>query len=297
MSNTITDCGPGIGERRAAGDGEIGLGAAVDDLELEAELVAHPGDEGRAVLGEPAGLGGDEPGAQRRAGPRSLSRQIRSASRVRSIAPSLRLLPCAEALAEPHDAREGIDDAEAEMRRLGDEQAAIVGAEVERRIGAGRGRGGSARGAAPAGSPPKGTWRAMPRPRPPLSRRALRPSRRSLPSNPAQHNPLPPADRRAAARRTRVASGSRSCQGRAAGYPAATRRAPSGGGLRGRLAARGARAARCRAPERRGAGRLIDLVEARPQHLRREGLGDDLVDAERDRPVDHVALRLATASG
>ena len=40
-----------------------------------------------------------------------------------------------KALAEPHDAREGVDDAElARPRRLGDQQAAIVGAEVERGI-------------------------------------------------------------------------------------------------------------------------------------------------------------------
>ncbi len=38
-------------------------------------------------------------------------------------------------LAEADDAREGIDDAElARTRRLGDQQAAIVGAEIERRI-------------------------------------------------------------------------------------------------------------------------------------------------------------------
>ena len=37
----------------------------------------------------------------------------------------------ADALAEPDDAREGVDDAEAVVARRGDQQAAIVGAEIE----------------------------------------------------------------------------------------------------------------------------------------------------------------------
>ena len=49
-----------IGQRRAAGDGEIGLGPPVDDLEVEAEFRAHPIDEGGAVRGEAAGFRGDE---------------------------------------------------------------------------------------------------------------------------------------------------------------------------------------------------------------------------------------------
>ena len=43
MSKTMTDCAFGIGERRAAGDGEIRFGAAIDDFEIEAKLLARPG--------------------------------------------------------------------------------------------------------------------------------------------------------------------------------------------------------------------------------------------------------------
>ena len=64
---------------------------------------------------------------------RNLSPQIFSASTARSIAgwPSRPL--AVEPLAQPHDARKGIDDAElAGPRRHRDQQPAIVGAEVER---------------------------------------------------------------------------------------------------------------------------------------------------------------------
>src|SRR6202012_5816719 len=40
-----------------------------------------------------------------------------------------------DALAEPDDAREGVDHAKTAAGRPGDQQAAIVGAEIERRIG------------------------------------------------------------------------------------------------------------------------------------------------------------------
>ena len=51
----------------------------------------------------------------------------------RGLAQAVRV---AEPLAETDDAREGVDDPEAVRGRLGDQQAAIVGAEVEGRIGA-----------------------------------------------------------------------------------------------------------------------------------------------------------------
>ena len=72
--------------------------------------------------------------ARRRARSASFALQILSAS----IGPVHRLLAeragCADALAEPDDAREGIDDPKAVAARLGDQQAAIVGAEIERGI-------------------------------------------------------------------------------------------------------------------------------------------------------------------
>ena len=81
-----------IGEGGAARDREIGLGAPVDDLELEAELLPDPVDESGAVVGEPAGFGRDEP-RPRHCRAAILSRQTRSASMVRSMAPALRTLP------------------------------------------------------------------------------------------------------------------------------------------------------------------------------------------------------------
>ena len=45
--------------------------APVDDLEVEPELVLHAGEEGGAVVGEPAGLGGDQARPRRRAAPPS----------------------------------------------------------------------------------------------------------------------------------------------------------------------------------------------------------------------------------
>ena len=48
-------------------------------------------------------------------------------------------------LAQPHDAGEGVDDLKPVPHRLGDQQAAVVGAEVQRRvdaIGGGRAQGG-----------------------------------------------------------------------------------------------------------------------------------------------------------
>ena len=123
----------GIDEGRAARDGEISLGLAVDDLQLEVELVAHAVDEGRAVLGEPAGLGGDETRA-----PHILRRHLLAADaqRIDGASDGIVAETVAEAqpLAQPHDARKRIDDAEAEMRRLRNEKAAIVRAEVERGV-------------------------------------------------------------------------------------------------------------------------------------------------------------------
>ena len=101
----------------------------------QAELVLDAGDELGAVVGEAAGLGRDQAGARdaarspscscRRAAPRWCARSRHRSRRLRE----------AEALAQPHDAREGVHDAEAVRRGLGDQQAAVVGAEIERRVG------------------------------------------------------------------------------------------------------------------------------------------------------------------
>ena len=63
----------------------------------------------------------------------------------------------AQALAQPDDARIGVDDAEAAARRRGDQQAAIVGAQVERGVepsDAARRRGVSPCGRSTAMAPP-----------------------------------------------------------------------------------------------------------------------------------------------
>ena len=65
---------------------------------------------------------------------RSLLRQWRSASIVRSIAASLSRPVVRQPLAQPDDAGKAVEHAEAVLVRPGDQQAAVVGAEVERRI-------------------------------------------------------------------------------------------------------------------------------------------------------------------
>ena len=66
---------------------------------------------------------------------RSLSAQTASAPTARSIASSDSSPLLRQALAQPDDARESIDDGEAAVVRAGDQQPAIVGAEVDRAIG------------------------------------------------------------------------------------------------------------------------------------------------------------------
>ena len=122
-----------VDQRGAAGDGEPRLGLARDDLEREAGLLADAVDELRAVLGRAAGLGGDQPGAGDVAvgelGAADLER-LDGADHRRLAEAAVG----ADPLAEPDDAREGVDDAEAVVARRGDQQAAIVGAEIERGV-------------------------------------------------------------------------------------------------------------------------------------------------------------------
>ena len=69
---------------------------------------------------------------------RILSRQIDSASIARSIAASPSRPRGRHALAEPDDARKRVDDAKTLARRARDQQPAVVGAEIERRVGGAR---------------------------------------------------------------------------------------------------------------------------------------------------------------
>ena len=63
-----------------------------------------------------------------------MSAQIDSAPTARSIASSDKRAAARQALAQPDDAREGVDDGEAAVGRARDQQPAIVGAEVDRAI-------------------------------------------------------------------------------------------------------------------------------------------------------------------
>ena len=124
----------GIGKGGATGGGEPRFGLAVDDFEPQTRPLGHPLDEGGAVGGGAARLRGDQPGAAdppRRELVAADGQRIQGAQ-DRRFAEFARL---DEPLAEPDDAREGIDDPKAVLRRSGDEQAAIVRAEIEGGIG------------------------------------------------------------------------------------------------------------------------------------------------------------------
>ena len=129
-----------VDQRTAAARGEARLGLAVDDLQLQAGVVAHAGGEFVAVAGAAAGL--------RRDGSRP-----RDAARVHFVAANFQRLEravdrlladaavAAKALAQPNDAGEGVDDAQhlasAPARPpLGprDQQATVVRAKVERGV-------------------------------------------------------------------------------------------------------------------------------------------------------------------
>ena len=138
-----------VGEGGAARHGEIRFRPAIDDLELEPELVLNAVDEGRAVGGEAAGFGRDH------AGPGDAARLDLLLADMQRLegAPDGALAQAVavpEPLAETDDAGEGVDDPEADMRGLGDQETAIVCAEVESRIG---------RAAATAGAPERPTQR------------------------------------------------------------------------------------------------------------------------------------------
>ncbi len=120
-------------ERRTAGDHQPRFLGSRDDLELDADLVAHPIEEGSAIIGAAAGLGrdiaaGGDPALTDLAGahPERLDRA--GHRRFGQLAAG------GQPLAEPHDAGERVDDAKAAARRAGDQQPAIVGAEIERGI-------------------------------------------------------------------------------------------------------------------------------------------------------------------
>jgi hypothetical protein len=123
-----------IDQRRAAGGGEPRLGLAVDDFQLDADLGPHAVEEVDAVGRGPAGFGGDQarPGDAAIAHLGAADAQRLDRAHDRGLAQPAR---GGDALAQPDDARERVDDAEAVAGRARHQKPAVVGAEVERRIG------------------------------------------------------------------------------------------------------------------------------------------------------------------
>ena len=135
MSNTRTKSQLGVDERRRAGHRQPRLHLGCQYLDVEAELVAHAREELAAVLGDAAGFRGDEARAAHLGAAELGGADLERIQRARHG--GFRQPPrLADALAEADNAREGVDDAEAAARRAGEQQAAVVGAEVERAVDA-----------------------------------------------------------------------------------------------------------------------------------------------------------------
>ena len=121
----------------AAEHGEPRFLLGRDDLEADAGLAPDPLDEMAAVDRAAAGLGRDRAGE---ADPAAL--QFLGADAQRGDGAVHRgfgqLAGRRHALAHAHHPRKGVDHGEAVIARAGDEQAAIVGAEIDRAIGVAR---------------------------------------------------------------------------------------------------------------------------------------------------------------
>ena len=123
-----------IDQRRAAGGGEPRLGLAVDDFERDPDLLADAGQELGPVGGGAAGFGRDQP----RAGDAAVRHLVAADGERLDRARDRRLADaagCRYPLAQPDDAGERVDDAEAVAGRARHQEPAIVGAEIERGIG------------------------------------------------------------------------------------------------------------------------------------------------------------------
>src|SRR5262249_37218364 len=101
--------GVGIEQRRAASGGELGLGLAVDDFEIEPDVLRDAGAEFATIDRGAAGLGGDQP----RAGDPAV-RHLVAADRERLDRARNRGVADAagggDALAQADDAGERVDD-------------------------------------------------------------------------------------------------------------------------------------------------------------------------------------------
>ncbi len=118
-------------QRRAAGHGKPRLGFAIDDFELEPGFLSDPRQKCLAVFGSAAGFGGNQPHAAdrpvrkfRRAHAQGIDGAIHRFRRQATA--------CSQPLAQTDNARKRVDDPElARPRRLGDQETAIVGAEIK----------------------------------------------------------------------------------------------------------------------------------------------------------------------
>jgi len=127
--------GARVEQVQAAGDRQAGLLGRIDDLELQSGAATHPFDEGLAVLGGAAGLGGDGGEA---AGVQPLAGHALGAQGQGVIGPVhgavIQTAGEGQAFAQPDDAAEAVDHPEPVARGARDQQAAIVGPQVERAI-------------------------------------------------------------------------------------------------------------------------------------------------------------------
>jgi hypothetical protein len=122
-----------IEQVEAAGHRQLRFLLGGDDLERQAGFLQHPLDEGRAVLGDAAGLGGDGPDP----GDLPLADPISAGPKRGEGALHGRLLQPArpdETLAQAYDPGIGFDDPKAPRRGRCDQQPAIIGSEVQGRI-------------------------------------------------------------------------------------------------------------------------------------------------------------------
>ena len=155
-----------VEQRRAADHGQARLRSRGRSLRAGCRSRRPPGRESRRHWSPRGRLRSRSAAAAWPSCDWILSRQMLRAAMARSIAASL-MQPVAEMPSpEPDDARERVDHAKAVAGRAGDQQAAIVGAEIERGIDAGSSSGGR-RWARCAGTPPAATdpWQVPARPK------------------------------------------------------------------------------------------------------------------------------------
>ncbi len=124
--------GLGVEQIETAGHRQSRLFDRVDDAQLQTRALAHPLDEGLAVVGLTAGLGGDraKPARVQAFADHALGAQTQGV--IGSVHGGfVQPAGARQALAEADDATEGINHAKTVARRARDQQAAVVGPQIE----------------------------------------------------------------------------------------------------------------------------------------------------------------------